>query len=64
MNLEKLFDFQKFENNSRLAKLIAETESCYSKALSDDDLDMVNAAGVPEIFQNSGEKSPDERKNH
>lgn len=64
MNLEKLFDFQKFENNSRLAKLIAETESRYSKALSDDDLDMVNAAGVPEIFQNSGEKSTDERKNH
>ena len=45
MNLEKLFDFQKFENNSRLAKLISETESRYAKVLSDDELDMVNAAG-------------------
>ncbi len=56
MNLEKLFDFQKFENNSRLAKLISETESRYAKALSDDELDMVNAAGeIPDV---GAEKNP------
>lgn len=43
--LNKLFEFQKFENNPRLAKLIRETESRYGSALSDDDLDMVSAAG-------------------
>lgn len=43
--LNKLFEFQKFENNSRLAKLIQETESRYGSALSDDDLDIVSAAG-------------------
>ena len=50
MNLEKLFDFQNFENNSRLAKLISQTEARYAKELSDDELDMVNAAGQAEDF--------------
>lgn len=61
MNLEKLFDFQKFENNSRLAKLISETESRYAKALSDDDLDMVNAAGDipnPEVQKEQLKEKP------
>lgn len=56
MNLEKLFDFQLFENNPRLAKLINETESRYGKALSDDDLFAVNAAGVPEAFKTENKK--------
>lgn len=43
--LRKLFEYQRFENNSRLEKLISETESRYAAALSDDDLFMVNAAG-------------------
>lgn len=43
--LNKLFEFQKFENNARLARLIQETELRYGSALSDDDLDMVSAAG-------------------
>ena len=61
MNLEKLFDFQKFENNSRLAKLISETESRYTKALSDDELDMVNAAGdfqSPEVQKEQSKERP------
>lgn len=61
MNLEKLFDFQKFENNSRLAKLISETESRYAKALSDDELDMVNAAGdfpSPEVQKEQSKERP------
>ncbi|MCQ2419232.1 MAG: hypothetical protein MJ085_05540 [Clostridia bacterium] len=43
--LKKAFDYQKFENNSRLAKLIAETEARYGDELTDDSLELVNAAG-------------------
>ena len=42
-----LFDYQHFENNARLAKLIGETESRYARELSDEDLSLVNAAGEP-----------------
>ena len=51
--IKKLFDYQRFENNSRLGKLIAETESRYAVELSDEELFMVAAAGEPE---NSTEK--------
>ncbi len=44
--LTAMFDYQRFENNSRLAKMIASTESRYAKALSDDELTMVSAAGT------------------
>lgn len=54
--LKSLFEYQKFEQNSRLAKLIAETEARQTVELSDEDLELVAAAG--NIFeQNSGEKS-------
>ena len=44
--LKSLFDYQRFEKNPRLAKLIAETESrVAARELSDDDLEFVNAAG-------------------
>lgn len=43
--LKKLFDYQRFEKNEKLEKLIRETESRYAKELSDDDLALVNAAG-------------------
>ncbi len=46
--LAALFDYQHFEPNSRLAKMIANTEAKYSRALDDDELDMVNAAGEAE----------------
>lgn len=46
--LAALFDYQRFEPNSRLAKMIANTEAKYSRALDDDELDMVNAAGEAE----------------
>lgn len=45
--LKRLFDYQKFENNSRLAALIADTEARYGDELSEDSLDFVNAAGAP-----------------
>ncbi len=46
--LRSLFDYQKFEPNDRLGKLIAATESKYlqSARLSDDDLELVTAAGT------------------
>ena len=58
--LTAMFDYQRFENNSRLAKMIASTESRYAKALSDDELFEVSAAGIvtdtkyisPEIKEN------------
>lgn len=43
--LYNLFDFQKFSGNERLAKIIFDTEGRYGNALSDDDLEAVNAAG-------------------
>ena len=54
MILKKLFDYQRFEQNEKLDKLIGEAESRYEKALSDDDLDLVNAAGEPEEIQFGG----------
>ena len=43
--LKKLFDYQRFEKNSKLENLIRETENRYYTELSDDDLSFVNAAG-------------------
>ncbi len=43
--LKKLFEYQKFEKNAKLDALIAGTHSRYGEALSDDDLEMVAAAG-------------------
>ena len=43
--LKKLFEYQKFEQNERLAKLIAQTEARQATEISDDDLEMVAAAG-------------------
>ncbi len=44
--LSQAFDFQKFQRNPRLADVIHETEGRYEKAaLSDDDLELVSAAG-------------------
>ena len=43
--LKQLFDFQRFQNNDRLARMIIETESRYGKELNDEDLSFVSAAG-------------------
>lgn len=43
--LTKLFDFQRFSGNARLNAIIAGAEERYAGALSDDDLEMVSAAG-------------------
>ena len=43
--LKMLFDYQRFEQNEKLEKLIQETESRYAKELSEEDLSLVSAAG-------------------
>lgn len=61
--LERLFDFQKFSENSRLADLIDETEARCNNALSDDELEKVSAAGEPAIQKNrtiNREEEPDD----
>lgn len=50
--LAELFDYQRFENNPRMAKLISETEARTEAAseLGDEALSLVSAAGelIPE----------------
>ena len=44
--LSQAFDFQKFQHNPRLDDINRDVESRYGKAaLSDDDLELVSAAG-------------------
>ena len=43
--LKLLFDFERFEKNKRLERLINETENRYKNELSDDDIEIVSAAG-------------------
>ena len=44
--LSQAFDFQKFQQNPKLAGIVRETEGRYAEtALSDDDLELVSAAG-------------------
>lgn len=54
--LKQLFEYQKFEQNSRLAKLISESEDRQSNALSDDDLEFVAAAGERFLQNDDDEK--------
>ena len=44
--LNRLFDYQRFEKNRRLERLIEEAESHRSTALSDEELMTVTAAGA------------------
>ena len=45
LNIKQLFEFQRFSGNPRLQQLIEKTESRYGCELSDDTLELVNAAG-------------------
>ena len=48
--LKALFDYQKFEGNSALQSVIDSVHSRYAvKELSLDEMEWVNAAGVPEL---------------
>ena len=46
--LFQAFDRQRFQQNARLAGIISDVESRYARALTDDDLEMVSAAGTVE----------------
>ncbi|MDD6488273.1 MAG: hypothetical protein PUG48_00445 [Clostridia bacterium] len=56
--LKELFEFQKFAGNSKLSELIKETEARWNSALSDEELDSVNAAG--DIFSQNKSAKKDE----
>ena len=43
--LVNLFDRQRFEHNAKLAGIVSDVENHYAKALSDDDMELVSAAG-------------------
>lgn len=43
--MANLFDFQRFQQDPKLKKVIQEAESRYTGALDDDDLAFVSAAG-------------------
>ena len=47
--IKNMFEYQRFRGNSKLASLIADTEARFDAALSDDDLEFVSAAGMPEM---------------
>lgn len=55
--LKGLFAYQKFEGNSKLDKLIRETESRVGVALDDSQLDMVNAAATAPAYPKEDEES-------
>lgn len=54
--LKRLFDYQKYADNRRLAKMIEDTETRYGEKLTDEDLEMVSAAGVPVLPLQKGAK--------
>ena len=48
--LKQLFDFQKFEGNRELQQVIDAVHAKYAvRELTPDDLEMVNAAGMPDL---------------
>ncbi|TGY92618.1 hypothetical protein E5329_19410 [Petralouisia muris] len=57
--LRRLFDFQKFSENLRLAEMLDETEKRYGEALSDEELEQVNAAGEFAPFESREDNSDD-----
>ena len=60
--LKRLFDYQRFEQNPRLAKIIRESENAASE-LADDDLFYVSAAGTPDMLRNTrgNDESPESK---
>lgn len=56
--LRTMFDYQSFEQNPRLAKMIDNTQARYGhgQELDDDDLELVAAAGIKKKYQLDEEK--------
>ena len=60
--LKSVFDFQKFEGNSDLQKVIDSTHSRYAvRELSLDEMEWVAAAGIPEINNQKTGKDADDK---
>ena len=49
--LFQAFDRQRFQQNARLASIIGGVENRYARALTDDDLEQVSAAGITELIK-------------
>ena len=58
--LKKLFEYQRFERNEHLERLISKTESRAANELSDEDLSFVNAAGEMKLAGGLGGKKKDD----
>ncbi len=59
--LRALFDFQRFEGNSELQDVIDDVHARYAgRELDLDEMEMVNAAGSPEMQKNN--KKPENDK--
>lgn len=56
-----LFDYQRIEENPRLAKMIEDTEARYGAELSDDSLEFVSAAGETDISQKKSKGGKEKR---
>ncbi len=59
--LRALFDFQKFSGNRKLEAVIQDTQSRQAAALTESELEFVNAAGVPEIMGLQGGEGSDDK---
>lgn len=55
--IKNMFEYQRFSGNSKLASLIADTEARFDAALSDDDLEFVSAAGMPELNEDEDKET-------
>lgn len=55
--IKNMFEYQRFSGNSKLASLIADTEARFDAALSDDDLEFVSAAGMPEMNEDEDKET-------
>ena len=57
--LKALFDYQKFEGNADLKKVIDSVHSRYaSRELSMDEMEQVSAAGTPYLTQKKEKEEP------
>ena len=52
--VKSMFDYQLFSGNKELEAMLHEAEKRCSRALTDDELDFISAAGTPET--RNGEK--------
>ena len=60
--IANLFDFQKFQQNPRLAAILGDVAKCYAAvALEDDELEMIHAAGDPASTSRALEAGQDDK---